>query len=74
LEFIGSKLLDINNPKFISENFQSIGAKRKEVKTRLCIIGYWQVNRKNNFSIEKLIEFNLYYEENKNLKIMIEII
>lgn len=69
MNFIGPRPLDLEDLEYIANQYPELHQKRKRIKSKPGIIGYWQVNRKENYSVEKLVEDDLYYESNKSIKL-----
>lgn len=73
MKFIGPRALSIEDLTKIKIFFPESYRRRNELVSMPGIIGLWQVNKDFECSIDKLIEFDEFYERNKSLILDIRI-
>lgn len=73
MSLIGPRPLMQSDIELINKQYPMLISRRNELKSKPGISGMWQLYRKPELSFDELIEYDFYYEENKNLLLDIKL-
>lgn len=66
MSIIGPRPLSLSDLQFLKKNYPKYHKLREKIKSKPGITGYWQIFGERREGIKNLIEYDIYYENNKS--------
>ncbi len=74
MSFIGPRPLTLQDLEKLKTGSPSLYSIRRKIKSKPGISGVWQIYGRRELGIKNLVEFDYFYEKNKNLTLDIKIL